>query len=382
MQLMLRPATPWKQWFSLGEGKGKILMSLQFLMVYEGLLRMNLMEGVGLVKPDLVGDADVYLLMTLNDKAAKKKQKVKSKVIDGGGVNPVWKGGEILLLWCTEDAMFEGCVVDIYDDDVGRDDHMGSFTIDLFQYAALCTINGDGIKERMFPVRYKKKQKGEIKAQVDFYPPVELEVVVKEARSLYNPNMMGKSDPYLMLKCESQTFDFGEKSCRTKTVDGGGKTPNWGGEVLKVKLVDHAEMKIVCWDDDVGSDDKIGEADISLRDVFEWSVTERRKWDEQRAKREEAIVKEGHGDDVKVGKWIKLSRKGSKDAGEVLLEFNTNLIMGGNRNVGAKQMDYPQARPGIEPLCIFELKEKFAWEKSKGEDGSEYFYNVFSGETR
>ena len=109
--LLMRPATPWKQWWSLGEGKGKILMTLQFLSVYEGMLRMNLMEGVGLVKPDLVGDADVYVTMKLNDKVAKKKQKVQSKVIDGGGINPVWKGGEMLLMWVTEDACFEGCQV-------------------------------------------------------------------------------------------------------------------------------------------------------------------------------------------------------------------------------------------------------------------------------
>ena len=65
--LLLRPATTWKQWWSLGESKGKILLTLQFLSVYEGLLRMNLMEGVGLVKPDLVGDADVYVTIKVRD---------------------------------------------------------------------------------------------------------------------------------------------------------------------------------------------------------------------------------------------------------------------------------------------------------------------------
>lgn len=118
-----------------------------------------------------------------------------------------------------------------------------------------------------------------------------------------------------------------------------------------------------------------------MRDIYEMSVTQRRIWDEQRVKKEEAVVKEGHGDDVKVGKWFKLERKGGKEAGEILLEFNTNLIMGGNRIGGAKQMDYPQGRPGIEPFCIFELKEKYAWEKLVGEDSVEYYYNEFSGET-
>ena len=271
--------------------------------------------------------------------------------------------------------------MELWDQDLGADDHMGGFSIDLFQYAALTTINGDAIKERMFPVKLKKgKLKGEVKAEVDFYPCVELEIVVKEGRNMYNPNLMGKSDPYLLMEAQSQTLEFGGKTARTKTVNGGGKTPNWKDQVLKMKLVDHAELKIVCWDDDVGSDDKIGEVILSLRDIYEMSVTQRRIWDEQKVKKEEAVVKDGHGDDVKVGKWFKLERKNGKEAGEILLEFNTNLIMGGNRNAGAKQMDYPQGRPGIEPFCIFELKERYAWEKLKGEDGH-YFYNEFSGET-
>ena len=380
-ELLLRPATPWKQWHALKGRKGKVLLSLQFLMCYEGMVRMKVMEGVGLMKPDLVGAADVYVTMKMEDKMEKKKQQAKTSVIDGGGVNPVWKDGEQMMLWCTEDACFEGCVVELWDQDLGADDHMGRFTLDLFQYAALTTINGDGIKERMFPIRTKKgKPAGELRGFFDFYVPVELEIVVKEGRNMYNPNLLGKSDPYLQFITYSQC-DLGTKTERSTTCRYGGKTPNWKGQSIKMKLVDHAELKIVCWDDDVGRDDKIGEVELNLKEIYEWSVTEQRIWAEQRVKQAAAVKEDGHGDDVKVGHWVKLKRKGDKDAGEILLEFNTSLVMHGNRNAGAKQLDYPQGRVGIEPICLFELKEKYAWEKAYDEQKNQYWINEFSGAT-
>ena len=380
-ELLLRPASPWKQFHEFDGGKGKISLTLQFLCCYEGLVRMKLLEGINLIKPDLVGDADPYVTLTLNDRAAGQKQKIKSKVVDGGGVSPIWKGGEQLLLWCSGDSCFDGCQVDVFDQDVGSDDHMGGLKIDIFQYAALTTINGDGVKERSFPLRTRKgKAAGELKAEFDLYVPVELEIVVKEGKDLHNPNLMGKSDPYLQLTSLSQA-DAGAKVVRTRTVSGGGRAPVWEEEVLRMNLVDHAELKIVCWDDDLGGDDKIGEVELKLKDVYEWSVTQQRLWSEQKVEQEEAVKRDGHGDDVKVGRWIKLTRKGGKEAGEILLQFHTNLIMGGNRNAGARQLDYPQGRPGIEPICLFELKEKYAWEKVNDEQGNLYWLNKFSGAT-
>jgi hypothetical protein len=162
-----------------------------------------------------------YVLLNVKDtgKGAKvKKQSVKSKVVDGGGTDPKFgegDEGETLLIWCTEDTLWDGLSVDIWDDDVGRDDHMGMFKVDLFQYAALCTVNGDGPDDkvdRMFPVRTKGgKAAGELKAEMDFYPVVELTVTVKEGRNLYNPNLLGKSDPYVAAPSEAA-----ERSGRAK----------------------------------------------------------------------------------------------------------------------------------------------------------------------
>ncbi|GMI35535.1 hypothetical protein TrCOL_g7815, partial [Triparma columacea] len=101
----------------------------------------------------------------------------------------------------------------------------------------------------MFPIRTKKgKPAGELRGFFDFYVPVELEIVVKEGRNMYNPNLLGKSDPYLQFITYSQC-DLGTKTERSTTCRYGGKTPNWKGQSIKMKLVDHAELKIVCWDD-------------------------------------------------------------------------------------------------------------------------------------
>jgi len=41
---------------------------------------------------------------------------------------------------------------------------------------------------------------------------------------------------------ESQTLDWGKKVVKSKVVNNGGATPDWKGEVLKMDLVDHAEL--------------------------------------------------------------------------------------------------------------------------------------------
>jgi len=398
-ELLLRPGTPWEQWFDLdGEKGGRVLVNLQFLSVYEGFVRMELREGVGLVNPDMVGAPDPYVILEMKDGNGKGKRTAKSKVVDGGGVDPKFGSyasdgsgeGETLMMWCTEDMMWDGLKIDVWDDDVGRDDHMGMLKLDLFQYACLTTVNEDIIKERMFPLRTKGgKPAGELKGVFDFYVTVELEVTVKEGRNLYNPNLMGKSDPYVLLECES-LMEGGGKKGRTKADNGGGKAPKWGGdkkkggednwagmgEKIMMKLCDHAEMKLSVFDDDVGKDDLIGTADLSLKELYEWSVVDRDKWAEQEMMRKEAVARDGHGDDVKVGRWLPIVTKKGKKAGEILVELKCNLVMGGNRNGGARTLDYPQGRTGIEGLCLWELEERYAWEFIEVEG---YYLNSFSG---
>ena len=210
-----------------------------------------------------------------------------------------------------------------------------------------------------------------------------------------------RSHRYVLLECES-LCDIGSKSGRTSTVNGGGKEPKWGvkkkkkggkkpkakkgepeksfvvdeseyepqGEKVTMTLCDHAEMKLSVFDDDVGKDDLIGTAELPLKAMYEWAVVDRDKWDEQEKKRLEALDKEGFGDDVKVGRWIPILTKGGKEGGQILVEISFQIVMSGNRNTGAKCLDYPQGRAGIEGLCLWNLKEKCVQQASAGAQAS------------
>jgi Ca2+-dependent lipid-binding protein len=78
-----------------------------------------------------------------------------------------------------------------------------------------------------------------------------LHVKVKEARLFRDTETFGKMDPYVIL-------EFREHKFRTKTHESGGKNPKWHDE-FELKVNDlRDEMKFTVFDEDPGSDDKVG----------------------------------------------------------------------------------------------------------------------------
>jgi Ca2+-dependent lipid-binding protein len=85
-----------------------------------------------------------------------------------------------------------------------------------------------------------------------------LKIHVMEARLTRDTETFGKMDPYCLLIMREQKH-------RTKTCNGAGKTPNWGGEVaaFDVKYVGD-DLKLSVFDEDPGQDDLVGTADIKV----------------------------------------------------------------------------------------------------------------------
>ena len=205
----------------------------------------------------------------------------------------------MFVFWMDEEAFFNGLKVDIYDDDVGRDDLIGSVAIDLFQYAAVATTNVEPPKERIYPLR----KGGDLVACVEFFTCVNLQVTLLEGKNLKNPNFMGKTfDPYVYITGESVCGkNGGSIKLRGKTHNDGNANPNWNGEELYCLLCDHKELKVSVFDDDVGKDDLIGQTTINLTDVYKDGTLT--KWYEIKSKNGKKV----HGE-IKVGMTVKTSR--------------------------------------------------------------------------
>ena len=309
--LVSRPATPWKQYFDL-DTQGRVGLTLNYLTCFHGMCRITLVECRNLTNPDLFGKPDPYVYMTVK---GNKKKTQRTKTLKDGGLD-FSLNREIFNFWIDEDAFFNGLQCDVWDDDTGRDDLIGSVTIDLFQYAALATTDLEPPRDRVYPLR----KGGEFVACVEFFPCVNLQIVVFEGKGLRNPNMIGKTfDPYLLFESESlcNYKGGGGLKLRSKTDNDGSKTPDWKEQELYGLLCDHKEMVVTCYDDDVGKDDFIG--------VFKLNLVE--------------LYKEGSLD-----RWWELkSKNGKKSCGEVKVKFTVKTARGVSLDVERK-LGYPVGR--------------------------------------
>jgi Ca2+-dependent lipid-binding protein len=88
------------------------------------------------------------------------------------------------------------------------------------------------------------------------------ELIVKPttARLTRDTQTFGRMDPYLV-------FKIGSTQQKTKTHEAGGKTPNWS-DILCFTITDEKELAIRVLDEEVVSDDIIGETRIDLTEVF------------------------------------------------------------------------------------------------------------------
>ena len=84
-----------------------------------------------------------------------------------------------------------------------------------------------------------------------------LALTVIEARLTRDTETFGKMDPYCKISTRQQNF-------KTAVKNGAGKTPVWNQTFnIDVKYIGD-DMTIQCFDEDPGSDDKIGEATVKL----------------------------------------------------------------------------------------------------------------------
>ena len=88
-----------------------------------------------------------------------------------------------------------------------------------------------------------------------------LQLTVCEAKLTRDTETFGKMDPYCVIALRGQKF-------KTKVMDGAGKTPKWN-QVFDINVEDaRDDLAIVIWDEDVMSDDKVGECKIGIQEII------------------------------------------------------------------------------------------------------------------
>ena len=123
------------------------------------------------------------------------KHKKRSKTIDDGGTNPLFNN-EQLLLHVPQDSFGEDVQVTLWDDDIGRDDKIGSATFSLLPHIHDCakyrtrkTSKATKVPVQSLALSHKEKMCGELRLSTQFLPAGSLTVDVIRARNLRNGSL-------------------------------------------------------------------------------------------------------------------------------------------------------------------------------------------------
>lgn len=158
--------------------------------------------------------------------------------------------------------------VTIYDDNLGADAVIGSTTFSLMNYMNPADVS-DADREdpvKSFSLTHKGKTAGQLRMGTRFLPAGKLTVKCVSARELRNPNSFGKSDPFIQISATSQMTEL-TKEFKTASHNDGGSDPQWNFD-CEIDIIDQYELEIKCLDKDMMSSDLIGDATLSLLDLF------------------------------------------------------------------------------------------------------------------
>lgn len=89
-----------------------------------------------------------------------------------------------------------------------------------------------------------------------------LQVTVKEGKLLRNTELIGKMDPFILITYNSEKF-------KTNVIQEGGMAPVWNCTLpIPILQFDKAALNFKCFDEDVGKDDFIGEANFKASQLI------------------------------------------------------------------------------------------------------------------
>ena len=253
-----------------------------------GELCLKVHSARKLEKKGMFGKADPYVLITFGPK------KLRSKTINNNQ-SPEWNFDSILAV---ENPSLAGHVlIEIFDDDVGKDDLLGVVAIPTSD-----VLRGKKVVSKWYPLDQCKS--GEICVSMDFrtqplantqkmddeeiieteqvrkssfkeneivakaFAPGEVSLEIHEARKLEKKGLFGKADPYVMIT-------LGQTKAKTKTINNN-LNPVWNHST-KLYLIKTEKLLLEVFDDDIGKDDPLGTVSIDLQEVLSGGRVDK-KW--------------------------------------------------------------------------------------------------------
>ncbi|CAK4631708.1 hypothetical protein LEN26_014820 [Aphanomyces euteiches] len=237
-------------------------------LVKKGRLHFKLLEARGLCRPNVKKDdkkpfkADIYCKLKVGAKSKQSKE-AKSKTWKKSGQDVGFQEETLWLNLDHPETMLAPdndfyVTVELWDENMIADELLGSCDVSLLR-----VMDGKSHRETI-PLTHLKTRlpagQVDIEFTLDIATAGMLSIVVMEGRNLKNMELIGKQDPY----CK---FEHGGLSKRTKTIDKGGTNPYFGEEQLCFWITAESwvnDMVVHLFDQDVGSDDLIGDGSFSV----------------------------------------------------------------------------------------------------------------------
>ncbi|DBA04666.1 TPA: hypothetical protein N0F65_012249 [Lagenidium giganteum] len=151
--------------------------------------------------------------------------------------------------------------IEVFDENLLSDELLGQVRFSALRYF-------DGKPHRqVLPLTVDGQDRGELEIEIkmDIALVGMISLILLEGRNLKSMELIGKQDPY----CKLQIDKFMK---RGKTVQKGGRNPYFGEEELLFWITDELwvhKMQLSVFDEDIGSDDLIGDASFSLLHFME-----------------------------------------------------------------------------------------------------------------
>jgi len=256
---------------------------------FKSLLKIDIVQAAGLKDTDGIGKADPYVVVSFEEhEAAPRKQ--QTHVIKDT-LNPVWNSS----LYFLANDEFKSFKVEVFDEDIGRDDKLGHANVLRREIEVRHTRQGDTF--------YLENGKGgtvevyvtEVDISNGIIPVVErrtshineylhaknrdnmclLGVFIHGAKGLKS-GMIDKSDPYAKVDFshDGSADHCHPKTLKTKTIDNN-PSPVWNEAFHFIVPWDLETFKVEIFDEDVGGDDSLGHVNVVVRKVGELKKNDR-----------------------------------------------------------------------------------------------------------
>jgi Ca2+-dependent lipid-binding protein len=256
---------------------------------FRSLLKIDIVQASNLKDTDGIGKGDPYAVVSFDEhEAAPHKQ--QTHVINDT-LSPVWNSS--LYFLCTDE--FKSFKVEIFDEDVGRDDKIGHVNILRREADVRHTRQGD--------VFYLENGKGgtvevyvtEVDISNGIVPVVErrashineylnaknrdnmclLGIFLHGAKGLKS-GLIDKSDPYAKVDFshDGNADHCHPKTLKTKTLENN-PSPAWNEAFHFIVPWDLATFKVEIFDEDVGGDDSLGHVNVVVKKVGELKKNDR-----------------------------------------------------------------------------------------------------------